>query len=159
MVGNKQQRASARECFKWVGKTTPPVTVSWISGLHVRSHTMFDRFWCEFIRVRRKTTKTKLVSTTIWNPPVYTFCYVVLLPFFYFPSFAHTCSTTYFCSTGTANTRLATWRSWGRGRSWGTRLTIRVKPLTATQYQSTCCVSGLATHASGKRCSTVSSPL
>ena len=25
--------------FKWVGKTTPPVTVSWISGLHVRSHT------------------------------------------------------------------------------------------------------------------------
>ena len=38
-VGNKQQRTSARECFKWVGKTTPPVTVSWISGLHVRSHT------------------------------------------------------------------------------------------------------------------------
>ena len=29
-VGNKQQRTSARECFKWVGKTTPPVTVSWI---------------------------------------------------------------------------------------------------------------------------------
>ena len=26
-VGNKQQRTSARECFKWVGKTTPPVTV------------------------------------------------------------------------------------------------------------------------------------